>query len=777
MTSNANPSPIPRDPLAALLDGSADGFCALDHVARYLYVNAEAVRILGRPRDELLHQAALSTFPDDDDNDVAHSAVRRAFEQRVPVEFRLDCARLSESFECRAVPSPDGVSLHFRRVPGSYRERHDDMRTSAELLTAIGEAAPDFVWVTNAVGDVLYVNRRWIEYTGLTAEQTDRRGYVKTIHPVDLPRFLNDVEYAQRAGSAIEGEFRYRRHDGEYRWFWVRSTPLKDVDGNLHRRVGVAVDIDDRRAAEQARKDAEQALRDSEAKYRTLTDAVGSLMWMSDAEGRLRFYNRRWDEFLAGDASAILELGWKDLVHPDDLPTVIRERTAALAEGREYAMEHRLRRHDGQYRWHLTRIVPHKDADGKIVNWFGTAADIHDLKMAEEAVLHAKADAEHANKAKDQFLAVLSHELRTPLTPVVMTVAAMEMERTLSPQMREDLAMIRRNIELETKLIDDLLDVTRIANGKLRLQPRAADVHALLKNVLEMLRADVNDKEIRTRGDFAAADPRIFGDPARLQQVFWNLIKNAIKFTPKHGTVTIRSWNEGERLVCVEVLDTGAGIEPSVLPRIFNAFDQGEQTITRQFGGLGLGLAISKALTELHGGTIRVDSEGKGKGARFTVELPIRAPVERMVDQIQPMGPSAGAGPRPRILLVEDHLDTQRTLCRLLEERGFEMLVAGSVAAALATLAAAPVDLILSDIGLPDATGYELMRKVRASYEIPGIAVSGFGMDGDLKSSQDAGFAAHLTKPVDMQHLDSTIRSLLRVPATQSPAASAPAVR
>jgi CheY-like chemotaxis protein len=208
-------------------------------------------------------------------------------------------------------------------------------------------------------------------------------------------------------------------------------------------------------------------------------------------------------------------------------------------------------------------------------------------------------------------------------------------------------------------------------------------------------------------------------------------------------------------------MDDGAGIDPSVLSRLFNAFDQGEQTITRQFGGLGLGLAISKALTELHGGTIRVVSDGKGKGARFTIELPTRTPVERIVDQIQPIGTGGEQRPRPRVLLVEDHLDTQRTLRRLLEERGYDVSTAGSVAAALATLSATPVDVIVSDIGLPDSTGYELMRAVRASHEVPGIAVSGFGMDGDLKCSQDAGFATHMTKPVDIQQLDNMIRSLL----------------
>jgi signal transduction histidine kinase/CheY-like chemotaxis protein len=438
-------------------------------------------------------------------------------------------------------------------------------------------------------------------------------------------------------------------------------------------------------------------------------------------------------------------------------------RAQILPRGYSEEYEKEYRRKDGTIVPISLRVWLNRDAAGNPAGMWAIVRDITERKRAEAAVLAAKAEAEHANKAKDQFLAVLSHELRTPLTPVVMTVAAMEMDRTISPQLREDLAMIRRNIELETKLIDDLLDVTRIANGKLRLQARAADVHALLRNVLEMLKSDLSEKDLHVAVDLDAADDAVFADPARLQQVFWNLIKNAIKFTPLAGHVTVKSWNPSPRVVCVEVIDDGAGIEPSVLPRIFNAFDQGEQTITRQFGGLGLGLAISKALTELHGGTIRAQSDGKGAGARFIVELPTRTPVERIVDQIQPIGASADDKPRPRVLLVEDHVDTQRTLRRLLEDRGYEVLTAGSVAAALAVLAGAntPVDVLVSDIGLPDSTGYELMRAVRETYALPGVAVSGFGMDGDLKCSHDAGFAAHMTKPVDIQQLDLMIRSLL----------------
>ena len=393
-----------------------------------------------------------------------------------------------------------------------------------------------------------------------------------------------------------------------------------------------------------------------------------------------------------------------------------------------------------------------------------TAGLVIERHNAEDALRHAKDEAERANSAKDQFLAVLSHELRTPLTPVVMSVAALEVEPGLPHAIREELAMIRRNISLETRLIDDLLDLSRVMNGKMTLHAEEVGVHALLNAATDILTSEIESRRMKLVWRLDAESDEVNADAARLQQVFWNLVKNAVKFTPEGGTIRIRTWNPQPRRVAVEVADTGKGIDPAALPRIFNAFEQGGTAINRNFGGLGLGLTISKAIVDMHGGTIRADSDGASRGARFTVELATTGLVKKLVDRIERQGAGEdGAAEALRVLLVEDHLDTLRTLRRLMESMGFAVTAASTVAAALRLVGAHEFDVLVSDIGLPDATGLELMRQIRErGLALPGVALTGYGMESDIRSTREVGFDAHLTKPVDVSHLAATVRRLAR---------------
>ena len=388
----------------------------------------------------------------------------------------------------------------------------------------------------------------------------------------------------------------------------------------------------------------------------------------------------------------------------------------------------------------------------------------------------------NANSAKDQFLAQLSHELRNPLSPVITMVAELESMAATLPEARQPLEIIRRNVELEARLIDDLLDVTRISSGKLQLNRRVTDVRRTLRLALEICQRDIDDKNLRVEVDFRARDHFAEADPARLQQVFWNLIKNAVKFTPESRRIVIRAVNisagaarlnvmrthvafatgnspapeaEAARPVAgpegtsirLDFTDEGIGIEPQNLRRIFNAFDQGQSSITQRFGGLGLGLAISKAMVEAHGGKLSVSSEGAGQGATFTVELAIcptppptfdaaPAPAADVAHANAVVSPLPGDGHAPaappsdghglRVLLVDDHHDTCLGMQRLLKRRGYDVTVAHSVSDALAKADdATPFDLLISDIGLPDGTGYDLMETLRGRGGPPGIALSG----------------------------------------------------
>lgn len=391
--------------------------------------------------------------------------------------------------------------------------------------------------------------------------------------------------------------------------------------------------------------------------------------------------------------------------------------------------------------------------------------DLTERKQQEHELQRARDAAEAANRAKDQFLAILSHELRTPLTPVLAVSGDWQEKPGVPEELRGDLAMIRRNIGLEARLIDDLLDLTRIGRGKIQLELAVVDIHKALRDAVGVMPAEqLQAKHLALSLSLDAPRHHVEGDWARLQQVFWNLMQNAAKFTPSGGSIRIATHNNERGRLIIRVIDTGIGIEPHIMPKVFDAFEQGEATRSRIFGGLGLGLAISKGLVEAHHGTIRAESEGRDRGATFVVELDT-------VDVPAPPEPATPAAPtpqkgaaKPSILLVEDHADTAKALRRLLERLGYEVHTAGDVASALQTLNRQRFDLLLSDLGLPDGSGIDILRAHHASHQngrMKAIALTGFGMEDDVAATREAGFAEHLTKPIDPARLHGTIQHVL----------------
>lgn len=414
-------------------------------------------------------------------------------------------------------------------------------------------------------------------------------------------------------------------------------------------------------------------------------------------------------------------------------------------------------------RWLETRIYP--TVSGLTI----LRTDITERKKNEAVVQRAKEVAEEANRAKDHFLAMLSHELRTPLTPVLMTLESLRRDPAMTDSLRHDLEVLHRNVELEALLIDDLLDLTRIAHGKLELHNDAVDIHTALDHALSISAGDLREKELTVTRDFAATEHYAWGDSARLQQVFWNLVKNAAKFTPHAGRLDVRTYNDAAHQLIVEVEDTGMGISPEFLPRIFDAFEQGGQIVTSKYGGLGLGLAISKRVIDLHGGEISASSAGPNRGSLFRVKL--KAMETSLLDQSTPFvaRPARPATPA-RILLVEDHVDTARALVRILKNAGYEVSHATTLKQARETAAKEKFDLLISDLGLPDGSGLELMPELRQRHDMEGIALSGFGTDDDVAASKAAGFIFHLIKPVDWERLEEAIATLISARAAREPA-------
>jgi len=372
----------------------------------------------------------------------------------------------------------------------------------------------------------------------------------------------------------------------------------------------------------------------------------------------------------------------------------------------------------------------------------------------------AKESAESANKAKDQFLAVLSHELRTPLTPALAAASNLENADQIDPaELKESLATIRRNIELEARLVDDLLDLTRISKGKLHVHFSTIDIHEAIRHALEMCKSETSAKGNIVTVELKASERHVRGDGARMAQVFWNLLLNAVKFTPSQGTLHISTTNHTATSICIAIQDSGIGIEPDMLARIFDPFQQGEESITRRYGGLGLGLSVAKALVEAHGGKITAESKGKGSGSKFSIELDITTPPPAPNNSQSDSIPANKS--KLRVLLVEDHADTRCALERLLKRWGHEVQSASTVAQATELFANYEADLLLSDIGLPDGTGMELLGALRSRREIKAIAMSGYGMEADLEMTRHAGFSEHLIKPVSAERLKDSLARMI----------------
>lgn len=502
------------------------------------------------------------------------------------------------------------------------------------------------------------------------------------------------------------------------------------------------------------RQEVENELRASAERFRFLAESMPQKIFTAKANGDVDYFNRQWMEFTGLSFERMKDWGWQQFIHPDDLADNLQQWRHSIQTGEPFQFEHRVRRHDGEYRWHLSRARAMRDADDRVMMWIGSNTDIEELRQAKE-------EAERASKAKDKFLAALSHELRTPLTPVLMIAAAGRDEERFAADVRAQFAMIQRNVELEARLIDDLLDITRITHGKLRLQVQNCDGHSLLQSALEIVEEDVANKHLTMEVALAAERTQLAGDPARIEQVLWNLLKNAVKFTPPGGHLTVRSRNLDERLV-FEISDTGIGLAADALERVFLPFEQAKPFAEHRFGGLGLGLAISKTLTELHGGTVRAESSGPGQGATFTLELPA---IADSLGALETAPVPADATPARvaslRVLLVEDHQATVEVLARLLQRAGHAVTTAMSVAHALEAAKGNTFDVVISDLGLPDGTGFELVRTLRADRPIPAIALSGYGMDEDIRRSHEAGFSTHLTKPVDFGQLEQALREVV----------------
>lgn len=576
-----------------------------------------------------------------------------------------------------------------------------------------------------------------------------------------------ELEVAQRLQA--EESLRLINNELEQR-VEARTAELVRVNEELSQREKALRESDTRLQRELVQlKVIETALRASEAQLRLVTDDAPVFITQLDRDHRFKFVNRTYARRFGFEPRDLVGKHFTEIM--GEAPyQAIRHHIDAALNGQRVEFEAEISYASLGPRWVFVMHEPERSPDGEIVGLVAVITDITERKLAEQEVATARDKALEASRAKDEFLARLSHELRTPLSPVLLLASEAVNNSLLPDGVRADFETIAQNITLEARLIDDLLDLTAITRGKVALDLRPVRVHAVLNDALAMMRQDIGKKRLRVKLRLQASQHTVLGDDMRLRQIFWNVIKNAVKFTPAGGELTVTTeLDASAKRVSVHVSDTGLGLTPDEITRIFAAFAQGDHAArgNGSFGGLGLGLVISRTLVQLHSGVIYASSEGRDRGATFSVELPLyhgveNAPRPRLVDAGS-VKEHARATPELRsVLLVEDHQPTCATLTELLSRRGYHVIAASSLLEARAKAEGERFDILISDIGLPDGNGCDLMAELRARQGLAGIALTGYGMIEDMERSRAAGFVTHLTKPVSIAALEKAL-SLLTV--------------
>jgi PAS domain S-box-containing protein len=539
----------------------------------------------------------------------------------------------------------------------------------------------------------------------------------------------------------------------------IYSFQITDPNDTIHLGVFILVallisSLNERlRAALRRAEEATRALRESEALYRTLGEAAPDLVWSCSPDGQVDYVNQRWREYTGMSLEQINASSWKSLCHPDDLPRMQGAWATAVGRGEPFESEFRYWRHDGVYRWFMGRAIPLKDEAGAVIKWVGTSTDIEDRKRAEDEVRQRAAALVEADRRKDEFLAVLSHELRNPLAPIRNAVQLLKQLGPPEPRLVRTREIIERQVRHMARLLDDLLDVSRITNNKMVLHSDKVNLGLLVHDTVEDCRSVIEGAGLTLSVESLEGPLWVEGDATRLAQVLGNLLHNAAKFTVAGGRVTVRLAAEGER-ARITVSDNGLGITPEVLPYVFDTFTQAERSLARTRGGLGLGLALVKGFVELHGGEVWARSQGAGCGTQFTILLPT-TPAPAASERIPTTG-SLPVGPL-RILVVEDNRDAAETLRELLELSGCTVAVAHSGTSALQAARQFRPEVVLCDLGLPGMDGYQVAEQLRqdpTTARARLIAVSGYGQEEDQRRSREAGFDLHLTKPVEFAQIE-----------------------
>ena len=644
----------------------------------------------------------------------------------------------------------DGVVVMLVDVDAMKRA-NDKVRESEAQYHAIFEATSVGVSETDpATGRLLRVNEQFARILGYTAAEVVGKTIVEITHPDDRPAHSENYSRLARGETACyEIEKRFVRKDGTILWAHVTVNLVRDAAGRPLRTVAITVDITERKRAQ-------EALREQEERLRFVMDSMPQKIVTVKPSGETDYFSPQWTEFTGLSAEQIHGGGWKQLLHPDDLAETVRCWQHSIDTGEPFVHVHRLRDAHRAYRWHLSRMMPVPDAQGKVVMWICSCTDVHEQRQTTNQLRQYTEDLADADRRKNEFLAMLAHELRNPLAPLRNAVQVLRLTKGSGEAIQSGTAMMERQISQMAHLVDDLLDVSRISRGKIALRQERVDLVSVVNHAVEAAHPWCMDRKLDLKVTLASQPIFLNADPARLNQVVGNLLNNACKFSVEGGQIQLSVETDGGQAV-IRVRDSGIGIAADQLSHIFEMFVQVDTSLERSVSGLGIGLTLAKRLVEMHGGTLEVFSAGMDQGSEFVARLPISADAS---DAPAP-APSPALGEKSpmtarRILVVDDNRDSATSLAELLKMTGHETHTAFDGLQAVEAAAAFRPDVVLLDIGLPKLNGYDACRRIRSQpwgKDIGIVALTGWGQADDRKNSEEAGFNGHMVKPVDYDAL------------------------
>jgi len=753
-----------------ILETLEAGFWVADCEGNFLEVNDIYCQMSGYCRDELIGRA-ISEFMtcEDDPGIIAHL---RLIHENGNGQFEaLHRHHNGNAFytEVRATWQDinNGCIVALCWDISARKAMEQRLRENEERLRLALHGAKAGVWSLDLHTGVAVWSQENFNLYGIDSQQgaPNYEQWKNCLHPDDrsivekaIRSSLTQRSSEQRVGKnnstpiferrAPEYRVEYRILHPEYgmRWLLGIGRIERDSDGTPLRISGLNLDITERKRVE-------EALMDSERCWRELAEAMPQLVWTANNEGMVDYYNRRHEEFSDPHPHTIIP--WHPVLHPEDRWRTTEAWRRAVQYGTPYEIEHRVQRADGSFRWYLTRAVPVRNPHGQVVKWYGTSTDVDARRQAEEAL-------RAADRRKDEFLAMLAHELRNPLAPIRNAVHIMSILDLQDPKLKWVREVIERQVRHLTRLVDDLLDISRIVRDMITLRKERIELSRLIHQVQETTRQLIDGRKHRFVVSLPPYPVIFEGDMVRLAQVLQNLIDNAAKYTKEGGVIELSATVMRRELV-ITVHDNGMGITPDLLPHVFDLFQQGERTLDRAQGGLGLGLTLVRQLVKLHGGQVSAHSDGPNHGSTFTIHLPLSEsealnPEEPVPDRLVNYAQSG-----VRVLVVEDDVAVAESTVLWLTMEGYETRVVHTGEAALEQAPKFHPQIVLLDIGLPGMDGYATARRLRAmdnGAELYLVAVTGYGNEEAQTRSRQAGFDYHLVKPVDPKVLGGLLSAL-----------------